>query len=345
MENGNTILSIIVPAYNAEKYIGRCIQSILCSKPKEAEIILVDDGSTDNTPHICDAFCKENTQIKVIHKENGGTASARNAGMDYAEGKWITFVDADDTVSENYCQTIINATAENTKADVIIFGITVNIQSCKKRIEYSLPAFCGEISDCVRKTERAGLLNYTLNKVYKRSIIENTPRVGFLCGMEPGEDTLFNCYYFSIVKKGAILPDTLYEYYKYEDVESSLSHKYWEDLNEKILIFTKARCDLYSSLKMDSDSDKKELAKQNVYYIFKCIPNMHRKSNPTSRKKRLEFFNGIMHNKEVNAWVSKDTSGDMLIKIFRHLYKIKSPIICDAVYCFLFWIKRNLLNN
>ena len=93
------------------------------------------------------------------------------------------------------------------------------------------------------------------------------------------------------------------------------------------------------------DSDKKELAKQNVYYIFKCIPNMHRSGNPTSRKKRLDFFNGIMHNKEVNAWVSKDTSGDMLIKIFRHLYKIKSPIICDAVYCFLFWIKRNLLNN
>ncbi len=345
MENGNTVLSIIVPAYNAEKYIGRCMQSLLRNKSDEAEIILVDDGSTDNTPHICDAFCKENTQIKVIHKENGGAASARNAGMDCAKGEWITFVDADDTVSGNYCQAIINAIAENPKADVIIFGITVNIQSCKKRVEYSPPAFYGDIKDCVRKTEKAGLFNYALNKAYKRSIIEKTPKVAFLCGMEPGEDTLFNCRYFSRAKGGAIFPDILYEYYKYEDVESSLSHRYWEDLNGKTLIFTGARCDLYSSLKMDSDSDKKELAKQNVYYIFKCIPNMHRSSNPTSRKKRLEFFNGIMHNKEVNAWVSKDTSGDMLIKIFRHLYKIKSPIICDAVYCFLFWIKRNLLNN
>lgn len=345
MENGNTVLSIIVPAYNAEKYIGRCMQSLLRSKSDEAEIILVDDGSGDNTPQICDAFCSENSQIKVIHKENGGAASARNAGMDCAKGEWITFVDADDTVSENYCQAIINAITENPKADVIIFGITVNIQSCKKRIAYKIPAFEGDIKGCIRNAEKAGCFNYPVNKVYKRSIIEKTPKVAFLCGMEPGEDTLFNCRYFSRAKGGAIFPDTLYEYYKYEDVESSLSHKYWEDLNEKTLIFTKARCDLYRSLKMDSDSDIKELAKQNVYYIFKCIPNMYRSSNPTSRKKRLEFFNGIMRNKEVDAWVSKDTSGDMLIRIFRCLYKIKSPTICDTVYYFLFWLKKILLNK
>lgn len=345
MKNDKTVLSIIVPAYNAEKYIGRCIQSILCSKPKEAEIILVDDGSTDNTPHICDAFCKENTQIKVIHKENGGAASARNAGMDYAGGEWITFVDADDTVSENYCQAIINAILKNPEVDVIVFGITVNIQSGKKKIAYKIPAFEGDIKGCIRNTEKAGCFNYSLNKIYRKSIIEKVPKITFINGMEPGEDTLFNCRYFSRIKKGVILPDTLYEYYKYDDVESSLSHKYWGDLNEKTLIFTRARCDLYRSLKMDSDSDTRELAKQNVYYIFKCIPNMYRSSNPTIRKKRLEFFSEIMRNKKVNAWVSKDTSDEMLIKVFRCLYKTKSPAICDAVYCLLFWAKRNLLNN
>ena len=93
-------ISVIVPVYKVEKFLERCVESLISQTYKDIEIILVDDGSPDQCPIICDRLAETDTRIRVIHKKNGGLSSARNAGMDIATGHYIGFVDSDDVVSK-----------------------------------------------------------------------------------------------------------------------------------------------------------------------------------------------------------------------------------------------------
>ena len=112
----NPLISVIVPVYNVENYMRQCIDSLLKQTLPNMEIILVDDGATDKSPEICDEYAKEHSNIRVIHKLNGGLGSARNEGMRKARGKYIGFVDSDDYVSEKMYETLWNL-AETNEAD------------------------------------------------------------------------------------------------------------------------------------------------------------------------------------------------------------------------------------
>ena len=101
------MISVIVPVYNAEKYIKKCVDSILSQTVSDIEIILVDDGSTDNSPIICDEYARNNEKVKVIHKTNGGAGSARNAGLDVACGEYILFVDGDDYIHPKFIELLL----------------------------------------------------------------------------------------------------------------------------------------------------------------------------------------------------------------------------------------------
>ena len=110
MSKDSVKFSIIVPVYKVEKYLERCINSILSQTYRNFELILVDDGSTDNCPRICDEYVKSNNRINVIHKKNGGLSSARNAGIDRSTGEYIIFVDSDDYWNSNHAlQKIVEA--------------------------------------------------------------------------------------------------------------------------------------------------------------------------------------------------------------------------------------------
>ena len=95
-------VSIIVPVYKVEKYLDRCIQSILNQIEKDWELLLIDDGSPDNSGIICERYASVDSRIIVYHKTNGGVSSARNLGLDYAKGEWICFIDSDDYISEDF---------------------------------------------------------------------------------------------------------------------------------------------------------------------------------------------------------------------------------------------------
>lgn len=92
----NPKISVIVPVYNTEKYLHRCIDSILAQTFTDFELLLIDDGSKDNSGTICDEYAAKDSRVRVFHKENGGVSSARNLGLDNAKGEWISFVDSDD---------------------------------------------------------------------------------------------------------------------------------------------------------------------------------------------------------------------------------------------------------
>lgn len=116
------LISVIVPVYNVEKYLDRCVKSITNQTYKSLEIILVDDGSPDSSPQICDEWAQRDSRIKVIHKQNGGAASARNTGLDNAGGDFIGFVDADDYIDPDMYENMISELLENN-ADACRCGI------------------------------------------------------------------------------------------------------------------------------------------------------------------------------------------------------------------------------
>lgn len=122
------LISVIVPVYNVEKYLKNCVDSLICQSYPNLEIILVDDGSPDSCPEICDSFEKEHSNIRVIHKENGGLSSARNAGIDIARGEYIGFVDSDDTVFPDMYETLYDLIKDKNRAIACVSTVSVDAE-------------------------------------------------------------------------------------------------------------------------------------------------------------------------------------------------------------------------
>lgn len=120
----NPQISIIVPVYNVEQYLPRCIDSILAQSFDDFELLLVDDGSTDSSGKICDNYTSKDERVYVVHKENGGVSSARNAGLDIAKGKWIYFVDSDDVILPNALETFMSYI--KSKSKFVMAGFTIS---------------------------------------------------------------------------------------------------------------------------------------------------------------------------------------------------------------------------
>ena len=127
-------ISIIVPVYNVEDYLKKCLSSIINQTYKNIEIILIDDGSTDKSGMICDEYALIDNRIFVIHKENGGVSDARNVGIKEATGEWITFIDSDDFVDDNYIEYLLSLVTEN-EADISI--ATYTYLTAKKQITHA----------------------------------------------------------------------------------------------------------------------------------------------------------------------------------------------------------------
>ncbi len=140
------LISVIIPVYNVEKYLPRCLDSVVKQTYTNLEIILVDDGSTDSCPKICDKYAQKDKRIFVIHQTNSGLPAARNSGMDHMHGEFFTFIDSDDWVTPDYCQTLLN-TITHTKTDVATANYTYAYEKDIK------PSFCPQSGDKIFLTE------------------------------------------------------------------------------------------------------------------------------------------------------------------------------------------------
>ena len=115
--------SLIVPIYKAEKYLSACVDSLLQQSFSDFEVFLVDDGSPDNCPDICDAYAQQDARVKVLHRKNGGVVAARKAGLDAATGKYICFVDSDDYIAPEMLQTLYSCAEQNDQPDMLLFNL------------------------------------------------------------------------------------------------------------------------------------------------------------------------------------------------------------------------------
>lgn len=156
----NELISVIVPVYNVEKYICKCIDSIVNQTYKNLEIILIDDGSLDNCPQICDEYAKKDSRIKVIHKKNGGVSSARNMGIGIAKGEYIGFVDSDDLIHKDMYKLMLEFLSENN----------LDIVNCNVLEITTEDFFSDEVFDLVKNK------NYIINKIdaYNKILLFNS---------------------------------------------------------------------------------------------------------------------------------------------------------------------------
>jgi glycosyltransferase involved in cell wall biosynthesis len=165
-------LSVIIPVYNVEKYLRRCVESIASQSSDDMEIILVDDGSTDKSGRLCDVLSRENKICQVIHKENGGVASARNAGMKIATGEYFFFMDSDDGVSDRFMSTL-RPELEKRIYDIIEFGcywerVYNSIKLTQSKSRYELSPAKGIENILKNKTG-----NFVIFGIYKKALFEN----------------------------------------------------------------------------------------------------------------------------------------------------------------------------
>ena len=174
------LISVLVPIYRIDRYLGICVESLLNQTYKNLEIILVDDGSPDRCPEICDLYASKDERIKVIHKENGGLVSARKVALMAAKGSYIGYVDGDDWVGPGFYHSLYSSIKESD-ADIAIAGFSRDLFSSTKNILNAIPSgvYEGEAHDVIKKQMiadgafyRHGITTYLWNKLFKREVIE-----------------------------------------------------------------------------------------------------------------------------------------------------------------------------
>lgn len=213
-------LSIIIPVFNVEKYIRRCVESIYAQNYEDIEVILIDDGSSDNSGKICDELASKDSRVKVIHTENSGCSSARNLGISLATGKYICFIDSDDEWLPLTLNKLLKKSDD--EYDVIIYGAkTVDVKGnilgyerAGKENAYKGQEEVKEFLKSLSPGDKGWGLNYIWNRLYKTDVIKKN-NILFNTKLNLGEDFVFNCEIMKHISSIYVSDELLYCYYKY----------------------------------------------------------------------------------------------------------------------------------
>lgn len=229
-------VSIIIPVYNTEQYLPRCIESILNQSFNDFELLLVDDGSLDASGSICDDYVEKDSRIKVFHKKNGGVSSARNLGLDNAQGEWVAFVDSDDLLPKDSLERLMqDAGAEMD----MVYGSIRKFDDRNDNVETIVAEKCGvlTIEQCLDGFIAPRICNkdwqrYLFNRLYRLSII-NEYKLRFRSDIFYKEDGLFVVQYLCRCKNKVVcVPNIVY---LYRQVNTSAMGSLATYYNERLL--------------------------------------------------------------------------------------------------------------
>ena len=232
------LVSVIVPVYKVERYLPRCIESILRQTYTNFELILVDDGTPDRSGIICDRYAEKDSRIKVIHKENGGVSSARNDGIDVAQGEWITFVDSDDWVSDNYLKTLLGHF--NEKHDLMVGTLEWRSTRIQKN---GITECCISVDDC-NSYEKLSVMFFGIEfagpcmKLFSKRII-NKNNLRFERDFKIAEDAVFVMNYLKHCKSICVKNEVVYYYNRLNEFSVTKQYKYFEERTKWYLQYIK----------------------------------------------------------------------------------------------------------
>lgn len=322
-------ISVIIPVYNVEKYLEACVQSVLTQEYKETEVILVDDGSTDNSGAICDRLQKENPEIIVIHKQNAGLGLARNTGLEAATGEFVTFLDSDDILYPTELLDLYNAMIKN------------NVDYCKggfKRIKddgtliglfkYEDEIFAGEdarlsllprlIGSSPKKHDSIGMSVW--GSLYKNHIIQEN-NLRFPSERElMSEDIVFNIDYFQYANGGCVISSTEYGYRYRQDASSSLTIAYRSDRFASTMKLFEYLHNKMTQLGYGEDTLLR--VDRNLFVnLVGCISQEG--MNVVPKEEALKHIKDICQNRELNEVIGKYPINELGFKQRAFLFLIR----------------------
>jgi len=319
--------SIIVPVYNTERYLKKCIDSILIQKFSDFELILVDDGSEDGCGDMCDQYAEYDSRVRVIHKKNMGVSAARNDGLDKASGDYILFVDSDDWIENNCLEVLNDVITENI--DVVVFGLK---KFFKNKIDIILPELYVKSEEIKEKLISDEYKAWTCNKCYRRSLFSN---LRFKIGI----------YYEDIYT----LPRMIYNAKSIVSIKQALYCYNQMNVNSITNDTTSLKMyDLVMARKENSDF----AYKNNLGCFQKCVFKMvceamncvilHTSDRKLSKEQEKTLMGIIQNNKGI---ILATRNNYMLFKYYHGLAKIEKEKVKKAkyyiYYCY-FKIKHSL---
>lgn len=206
---GNPLISVVVPVYNIEAYLEECVRSLLDQTYSNLEIILVDDGSTDSSPALCDKLAEEDERVVVSHKRNGGLSDARNHGMALASGEYLSFIDGDDYLAQGAYEAVMAEFVGVAVADIVAFGIELCYDDGRKIRKAPATRQCLDMGQgIIALNTFCGLDVSACNKVYRRSLFEG---IEFPSGKHC-EDYYIMPRLLDRAARIVMLPDAFYQY-------------------------------------------------------------------------------------------------------------------------------------
>ncbi len=259
-------LSVIVPVYNAEKYLAKTLESLAAQTVADSmQIILIDDGSADASPAICDEFASNRPDTVVIHRKNGGVSAARNAGLKEASGEYVGFVDADDTVAPDYYEKMLNA-AKTNDCDMAFSSIHLIYDGEHRPAPAWYPVGTvlerDEIlSSFARKMLSDGEQNSVCIKLLRRSVIKENS-IEFPVGVRIGEDKRFVLEFLKACNRAVCTGDCGYFYL---DVSTSAMHS--DKVLDELMSTYEDEAEIFRSLGLDAETVKTEKA-AFIFYSF-----------------------------------------------------------------------------
>lgn len=334
MINNEILVSIIIPIFNAESYIDRCLKSILNNNIKNIEIILVNDGSVDRSGEICEKYKCNYENIIYINQCNQGPSVARNNGIKHARGKYISFIDIDDEVKDNFIETIIK---EIDKEDIELFMWGIEYQWINKNLiikmetdkydtkEYSIDDFATEISRYLNRY----YFNFVWNKLYKRDVIIKND-IKFDKRFQRSEDLLFNLEYIKYIKDVKVLEDILYIHKNTnkESITQTYDSNQYE--NEKV-IYVKMK-ETIEKLKCNNDYNVKNVDKYFIDMSFSILSYLINRDYGLSYNEKREAGIKIIKDNELNLVLQKNKNNRKLNKILYFIIKNNSFILL-YIFC------------
>jgi glycosyltransferase involved in cell wall biosynthesis len=340
------ILSIIVPVYNAQDRIKKCVDSILGQEYQDYELILVNDGSKDDSLSICLDYVKSDDRIVVIDKENSGAGETRNAGIDAARGEYIVFIDSDDTVESCMLDTLLHLIKMDSEIDLVCCNHSIESAVSGNKTnnkKMNIPKdnwITADKAEALYIMEETRSFCYLWNKIFKRCFIEKN-HIRFEKQFITGQDLDFVIKYYYHVRSLAITNEPLYNYYKYG--VGSLCARYKPGLYEMVTELSDRRYRLFCDLGMDKNSQYMELyGRSHIEYIHSCIPNLFRKNAKLNKKEKKEILGKVFADNGLKKYMPTYAPEDKLGKLFLRLYQKGSVNHAYHVYFLLFLIRNNM---
>lgn len=310
----NDKVSIIVPVYNAEQYLGYTITSILKQTYKNIEIILVNDGSKDGSLIICQNYAAIDDRIKVLDIPNGGVSNARNCGIESATGEYIQFVDSDDVITENMTERLVD-TMHIYEADMVVCGMRYMVLEGNRPVSSNdwLPQYLGK--ECVLSREKflgdfSRILLYTVllegpcNKLYKRAYFDKY-EFRFPLDKELGEDFLLNLQYFEKLKRIVFISDVLYYYLQWG--KNSLTTCYRRNMFDNQIALMQEYENFLRAQHVWKEENITYFYQYAVGYVIRCLTMLFDSRNAGGDAQvKAELFR-ILNNDSVITWIQNVT--------------------------------------